>query len=244
MIACFLSLTEIALTIAATQTSGGIQIVLTIFVICFTVLVACAFFVILWNRPYVFYHPSEYGEHVSPIEYVEAMQRHPVSDTKIDTRINSIVKSTLSSPEMIDQLAVKMTGGKSGGAIKQATELLETAADTAVERIREATFITLDSRPLLGDRGEVWRVPYGSFRTVAAFLDDIYFALRADIPIFSYRTRWILRDTRSGKSFSEIGTRWARDNLGKQEDSRELKAVGIRPGMRIEITAPDNIGIE
>jgi len=58
---------------AVTKVDGGVQITLTIFVMSFATLVAAAFFVVLWNRPYVFYSPGEYGS-TNPKDFVEAMR--------------------------------------------------------------------------------------------------------------------------------------------------------------------------
>jgi hypothetical protein len=77
IVVLFLSLTEIVLGAAVTQTQGGIQVALTVFVICFPVLIATFFFLVLWYRPYVFYPPTEFGQHTNVSEYVEAMQRRP-----------------------------------------------------------------------------------------------------------------------------------------------------------------------
>jgi hypothetical protein len=57
----FVSLTEGVLGAVATQTTGTVQMLLTLFVIIYPVLIAGAFFVILWDRPHHLYHPSEYG---------------------------------------------------------------------------------------------------------------------------------------------------------------------------------------
>ena len=67
-VATFLTLTEVTLVYAVTQVGGGIQIALTTFVICFALLVFGAFFAILWNRPWVFYSPSEYGN-INPKDF-------------------------------------------------------------------------------------------------------------------------------------------------------------------------------
>ncbi len=72
IISLFVSLSETVLGIGAAKTEGGIQTALTVFVIAFPVLVATAFFLILWNRPYVFYSPGEYG-HVDVQKYVSAL---------------------------------------------------------------------------------------------------------------------------------------------------------------------------
>lgn len=72
IVAAFVTLTEAVLGYAVTQTQGCVQIALTVFVISFALLVFGAFFVVLWNRPYVFYPPSEYGD-TDPKKFVEAV---------------------------------------------------------------------------------------------------------------------------------------------------------------------------
>lgn len=73
IVAAFVSLAEVTLGVALTQVQGGVQISLTVFVITFPVLVAAAFFGILWSRPWVFYAPSEYGN-VDPKHFMSAMR--------------------------------------------------------------------------------------------------------------------------------------------------------------------------
>lgn len=70
----FLSLTEIVTGVAVTQASGGVQVALTCFVIAFPTLVATAFFVILWARPYVLYPPAEFAGGADVAGYVTAMR--------------------------------------------------------------------------------------------------------------------------------------------------------------------------
>jgi hypothetical protein len=57
------------LAAAVTQTTGGVQIALAGFVMFFPLLIATAFFAVLWNRPWVFYAPSEYGA-IDPVLFV------------------------------------------------------------------------------------------------------------------------------------------------------------------------------
>ena len=73
VISLFVSLTEATLGIAAAKTDGGVQVALTAFVIVFPVLVAAAFFAVLWRKAYVFYPPSEYAQ-VDVQKYVEAFR--------------------------------------------------------------------------------------------------------------------------------------------------------------------------
>ena len=73
IVATFVTLTETVLGLALTQVVGGVQVALTVFVIAFALLVAGAFFVILWFRPFVFYSPSEFGD-VDPKSFIDAMR--------------------------------------------------------------------------------------------------------------------------------------------------------------------------
>ncbi len=84
VISLFVSLTEVVLGVASAQTSGGVQLILVIFVTTFPILIAVAFFVCLWWRPWVFYPPSEYGS-MDVQQYVEALKGGPlqvVQETK------------------------------------------------------------------------------------------------------------------------------------------------------------------
>jgi hypothetical protein len=76
IVASFLTLTEVVLGYAVTRVTDGVQVALTAFVITYAVFVAVAFFVILWNRPWVFYAPSEYGN-VDPGKFMSAMREAP-----------------------------------------------------------------------------------------------------------------------------------------------------------------------
>ena len=73
IISLFVGLTETVLGIAVAHvTDSGVQIALTAFVIAFPLLVAAAFFGILWSRPWQFYAPNEYGG-VDPKKFVETL---------------------------------------------------------------------------------------------------------------------------------------------------------------------------
>jgi hypothetical protein len=72
VISLFVTLTEVMTGVAATQTSGGVQVALTAFIIIFPSLIASAFFWFLWKRPHHLYSPSEYqGTEIRA--YVDAM---------------------------------------------------------------------------------------------------------------------------------------------------------------------------
>jgi len=73
IVAAFVTLTEAVLGFAVTQVSGGVQVALAAFFIVFALLVAGAFFAILWYKAYVFYPPSEYGDS-DPTKFIDAMK--------------------------------------------------------------------------------------------------------------------------------------------------------------------------
>src|SRR3954467_15266180 len=83
IVALFVSLTEVVLGVAVTQTQGGIQIALTVFVLAFPMLIAGMFFTTLWFKPYVFYPPTEFGNQTSVLDYVRAMQGKLALDSQM-----------------------------------------------------------------------------------------------------------------------------------------------------------------
>ncbi|MDD2901824.1 MAG: hypothetical protein PHU44_05265 [Syntrophales bacterium] len=73
LVATFVSLTEIILVIATTQTTGFIQVILTIFVILYALLIPGVFFIILWKKAGVFYPPKDFRNGVEIDQYVKAL---------------------------------------------------------------------------------------------------------------------------------------------------------------------------
>lgn len=236
VISLFVSLTEAVLGAAVTQTSGGTQIALTAFVVTFPLLIAIGFFGILWFKPHHIYAPTEFGQQVGAREFVEAItQRKPLDEHQLYTNIQKTIHTTLTSSEIVAALTETITQNQGKILVDDAARILVSAADKAVETIREENFITIDTRPLLGNKGKIWRVPYDQFPTVSAFLDDVWITLnsRKIIPPFTYGERWILRDTKSKREFNDIGFLWA-DKGGMPRDTRPLKDVGIFSGMELE----------
>ena len=77
VISLFVSLTEVVTGIAVTQATGSIQVALTVFVMVFPLLVASAFFVILWDRHWVLYPPTEFVG-IDVKEYMNSMLRRKI----------------------------------------------------------------------------------------------------------------------------------------------------------------------
>src|SRR5262245_8985029 len=102
VISLFLSLTETVLGVGVIQTRGNVQWALVLFVTLFPLLIAVGFFVILWDRPYVFYSPGEYGSQ-DVAKYVEAMQRRYIADSDLYASIQNTIQTTLASSAIVEE---------------------------------------------------------------------------------------------------------------------------------------------
>src|SRR5262245_693350 len=74
VISLFVTLTETAMVIAATQTTGNLQLAFAYFSMGFAVLVFICFMLILWSKPEVLHPPESFGHGgTTPAEYVKAL---------------------------------------------------------------------------------------------------------------------------------------------------------------------------
>jgi hypothetical protein len=96
VISIFVSLCEVVAGLAVIQAEGGVQITLTVFVVVFPLLVAGAFFTILWFKPYVFYPPTEFGAGTNVSEYVQALAG--LSPTQAAERQRLLIGGTAEQP--------------------------------------------------------------------------------------------------------------------------------------------------
>ena len=235
VITIFLTFTEGVLGVAATQITGGIQIALIAFVIVFPLLVAAGFFSLLWYKPHHFYAPTDFGRNLNARDFVEAMtQQKSFDESKMYETIIEAVNSTVLSEQVVSALSEKVSDEANEKVKEGLTKILEDAVDETIERIRETSFLTIDSTPLLGEKGRVWQVPYDEYATISDLQTAIWYTHGDDIPPFTYQKVWLLRDSTTGKVFFDIGRIWAERN-GLKTDPRSLKAVGILPGMKLEL---------
>jgi uncharacterized protein YbaP (TraB family) len=127
VISLFLTLTETMLGVGVIQTSGGIQVALTVFVLVFPLLVACAFFGILWFKPYVFYTPYEFGSAADAATFIDAISR----DAKT---IHEKVTQVASAAEQIEALRLELEN--------KAKELEEKIAKAKNEAVALSMFMS------------------------------------------------------------------------------------------------------
>ncbi|MGK7894367.1 MAG: hypothetical protein AB4372_12280 [Xenococcus sp. (in: cyanobacteria)] len=231
VISLFVSLTEVVTGIAVIQATGGIQIALTAFVILFPLLIATIFFLILWFKPYVFYPPKEFGKNINVTQFVEAMQRRQEQSAKsqriVITSISDAIKDAFSSPEIIEKLSNNNNHDRIESLLEKASEIAERDAKEALSK----KFINIDTKPILGNQGEVITVPYDPLQDIGNFLDDIWFYIYDAgyrIPPYRYGEIWALKDAETGQIFLDLG----RNSKSKSLDEyRSLAEVGFKPGM-------------
>jgi hypothetical protein len=120
VISLFVSLCDIVAGLAITQARGSVQIALTVFIMAFPVLVASAFFAILWKKPYVLYPPTEFGPGASVSEYVQAlggMSSFQVAEQQMRLFIHSSQESRTSESEKSAQKGKEVTQPVDPGTI-------------------------------------------------------------------------------------------------------------------------------
>lgn len=217
VISLFLGLSELTVGVATTQATGWVQGMLAIFAVAFPILVATAFFLILWRRPPVLYAPREFGGEVNVTEYVKAMDTFNRRSLEIvGTAVAATVESVGPSMERLGMNA------------KEAREILAQVAD-APRRVAVNVDLTVFD-PSFGVR----EFPVDHRTTVSDLLDNIWLSVSEHVPSYSFGELWALRDETSGVEFVHIGRSWARANLKGDTDYRKLSAVGISRGTQLK----------
>ena len=245
IIALFVSLTETVLGIAVVQTTAGIQIVLTAFVVIFPLLIAGAFFAVLWHKPYVFYPPNEFGRKTDVASYVKAMQQKTIIDEpQLYTNIQETIRKTLVSDNVINELASTLSPKMNKPEKEQIAQILNSATDTALNDIRGMNFLSVDTRPIQGKiDGKVYNLIYKENYPVWSFLTEIYFKLREDLEPYTYGTKWVLRDTATKNNLIYFGTNQKISLTNEQNYSKYVELLqsitltngGIKSGMSLEV---------
>jgi tetratricopeptide (TPR) repeat protein/nitrate reductase NapE component len=130
LVAAFLSLTEIIVGVAATQTSNSAQTVLIVFVCAFPIMVAGAFFYTLWHKPFVFYPPGDFGNMQNVSEYVEAMRGTGMKKAADQSSVNN-EPSSISEKDSVGEPAI--TDQEQRESKKDGDKLSKKEADPSIE---------------------------------------------------------------------------------------------------------------
>ena len=231
IIAMFLSLSEAVAGITATQASGGLQIALGIFVIAFPSGVACAFFMVLWHRPYVFYPPREYGEKTSVKQYVEAMRHRSTKEANVLDRLDDKIMQVLKSEDTMLALSELGRGSKqstSAGA-GDAEEIFGGIAARAAQAIRDSFFI-IEAGAEFRHRAGRYSIAYQPEDPVWRVGNEVYWLLEPMVAPFTLGSEWALEDAETGQRMRNFESEWSRGET-VLNDMRQMQDVGVRPGM-------------
>jgi len=233
IVAMFLSLSEAVAGIAAIQASGGLQIALGIFIIVFPFAIACAFFVILWYRPYVFYPPNEYGEKTDVKQYVEAMQYRSAKEADVLDHLDDKIMQALRANDTISDLAELASREKHSKQTIEKDEIFGGIASRAAQAIRES-FVIIEAGPEFGDRAGRYSFAYKPTDSVYRVGNAVYFLLTPMVKAFTLGTKWALIDKETGQRMKEFESEWSRGKT-EEEDTREVQSVGVKPGMVLKV---------
>jgi hypothetical protein len=156
----------------------------------------------------------------------------------IYSNMQSTIRASLTSGDVVSELAETVASKDREQDTNQAkakvARILANVADRTIKTITQESFLTVDSRPLLGRNGGMWQIAYEQFPTVSDLLDDVWLSISEYVPSMQYGILWAFREPKSGRVLKEMGRTWAVTTLMGTLDSRPLEEVGIRPGMTLE----------
>lgn len=164
LITLFVTLTETVLGAMSTQTSGAVQMLLTVFVVTFPVAIAAAFFAIVWNRPHHLYHPSEYGSGTTA-EMFERATRPRLPDLYAVRALLTSMVDTMDAVRvkaLVTSVAVRFAGLDAFIAAQYSDEIRTADADGTQARtaLRRLIVLTVHGTHDI----ETWQDAIGSLR--------------------------------------------------------------------------------
>lgn len=233
IISLFFSFSELALGYAVFNTTGGIQVALTCFVITFPILVAASFFALLWFRPEHLYAPRDFTNDEAFLRSLAGARESRVGLLALDAEIEERVQHALTSEDFVRRVSML-----EGGDLRAT---LQGAAAAITNEIRESNFLTVSLarfEPTLEDL----TLPVGAFSNFNELTNEIFFALEGRIEPFTYGTSWVLQDKESHKIFAHARMISGVGPGVPLRDDRPLSELGISAGMCLEalpLTEPE-----
>jgi len=225
IISLFMTFSETVLGIAAFNTSGEIQIALTVFVIIFPLLVAIGFFSLLWFRPEHVYAPKDFGNDESFLKSISEARKSREGLRTLDGDIEERITNVLTSKDFTKKLSTFK-----GRELKKA---LGEAAITISSNIRESRFFSLEFPDDIPGK-KVLSLPIDGFADFTELTNDIYYMLKDFVPPYTYGYSWVIVDL-NNEVIQHIRMISGYGPGRKIWDSRSLKEVGIKAGFRYRI---------
>lgn len=205
------------------------------FVIAFPIGVAAAFFYVLWDRPYVFYPPQEYGPSVDVTQYVSAMRQQGSKEvlnldslaSTIETGLMERLKSIQEGATLEPDNAIHLD---SNGT--HTIDIREVAA-FAAQAVRD-NYVVIEVGPEFRDARGRYSVAYMPSDPVSDLGDQVYFLLAPHVSPYTLGNDWALYDQDTGLRMEELESPWSRGETTKR-DRRTAFSVGVRPGMTLRV---------
>lgn len=235
IIAAFVTLSETIGGLAATLTTGSIQVAFTSFAVGFPLLVGIAFFAILWRRSYVLYPPQDFGPEVDVKDYVDAMRQQAMDRNEVLSLIRGSIAEAFDSDEA--QAAISRVAltpqGEAEATLHAASRAI---AERAVGRLQDAV-VTIDISPLSkwGDAPQLL-FPYDPEEDAFSFLSAVFFQISDSVAPFTYGKDWVLQDAQSQLILMPEGVDW-RDRHALVKSKATVRELGVVAGMQL-LTIP------
>ncbi|MEW1641591.1 hypothetical protein [Streptomyces sp. NPDC091219] len=219
IISLFLTVSEVSVGAAATQTQGWLQALLVIYSVFFPTAVAATFFGILVKKPYVLYAPKDYSSNPSVNDFVSALNSSRVRGIEnMEASIRQAMEEVV--PKIIDETFAR----------PDREELVANAVRVAqadfLQRTIHVSFLALDVT--LSDLV----LPVSDDTPVQQVLDEVWSA-QGVVAAHSYGRDWVLFDADTKHQYRDMGSAYAQRNRIGLVDSRPISEVGIRPGARL-----------
>jgi hypothetical protein len=219
IISLFLTLSEVAVGAAATQTQGWLQALLVVYSVIFPTGVAATFFGILIKKPFVLYAPKDYSSNPSVNDFVSALNS---SRSRGIENMEASIRLTIE--EAVPKILDERLGQLDQAAIVEAA--VQNARTDFLQRTLRISLSALDvTVPDL-------LLPVSEDTRVQEVLDEVW-STQGVVPAYSYGREWILLDAATKRQFRDIGSTWAQRNDAGLSDTRTLGEVGIRPGTQL-----------
>lgn len=223
VIIVFVSLTEFVVGGSLIlKAEGGILVALTTFVIAFPLIVAAAFFFVLWFRPAHLYAPQD---HNSSQDFLKSLR------VNSDLRQREIASQNDAYKNQLDTLRYELNRKLADGSGVKSSDI-SVAVTEAVDAAEKATSISVEMPD-----GKRSTYSLATIPTFGSLADQVFFDT-GHIFRFSpymYGQEWALNDIKSGRRIQHARIFTGIGPGVPVKDSRSLADVGILPGAELRL---------
>lgn len=233
IIAIFVGLAETVAGLAAIMTDGVIQYIFATFAVLYPILIAGAFFRILWSRAHVFYPPQAYGNSVDVSRFAEAMRSQTLSYQELQVLVRQTIEETLTSDKAQD-VVLQVRESPSSAVQSTLARAAGELASEAVVRLQQSV-ITVDVREFRKSDADPDLVfPFHADQDAFDFLSAVYYQLMEHIEPYTYGKSWALMDTTTGHLLLPDTIEW-RDNKAMALSGALVGQLGLQAGMKVKV---------